>query len=209
MFFFKPLQEESYPDLQAAVNASLLAIPQGMAYALVAGLPLHYGLLGSAIAALLGGLAGKTHFITLGPTNATSVLLFAVFANLGLIQQSGLISETGLDLLPWIILFAGAFFSRGIPIANFLHDSIHIPDRYHRLRNGRCLSHHCQSTQTYSWLKFYRRFNPFIIHRIARFPMEFPWQPILTSPFSKHSHRVGFFLFFNQRSKPFPTLLSL
>ena len=109
MFFSSPSRKNLTLDLQAAVNVSLLAIPQGMAYALVAGLPLHYGLLGSALAALLGGLAGKTHFITLGPTNATSVLLFAVFANLGLIQQSGLISETGLDLLPWIILFAGAF----------------------------------------------------------------------------------------------------
>ena len=109
MFFSRPSRKNLTLDLQAAVNVSLLAIPQGMAYALVAGLPLHYGLLGSALAALLGGLAGKTHFITLGPTNATSVLLFAVFANLGLIQQSGLISETGLDLLPWIILFAGAF----------------------------------------------------------------------------------------------------
>ena len=109
MFFSSPSRQNLTLDLQAAVNVSLLAIPQGMAYALVAGLPLHYGLLGSALAALLGGLAGKTHFITLGPTNATSVLLFAVFANLGLIQQSGLVSETGLDLLPWIILFAGAF----------------------------------------------------------------------------------------------------
>ena len=109
MFFSSPSRKNLTLDLQAAVNVSLLAIPQGMAYALVAGLPLHYGLLGSALAALLGGLAGKTHFITLGPTNATSVLLFAVFANLGLIQQSGLVSETGLDLLPWIILFAGAF----------------------------------------------------------------------------------------------------
>ena len=109
MFFSSPSRKNLTLDLQAAVNVSLLAIPQGMAYALVAGLPLHYGLLGSALAAFLGGLAGKTHFITLGPTNATSVLLFAVFANLGLIQQSGLVSETGLDLLPWIILFAGAF----------------------------------------------------------------------------------------------------
>ena len=109
MFFSSPSRKNLTLDLQAAVNVSLLAIPQGMAYALVAGLPLHYGLLGSALAALLGGLAGKTHFITLGPTNATSVLLFAVFANLGLIQQSGLVSEAGLDLLPWIILFAGAF----------------------------------------------------------------------------------------------------
>ena len=67
-------------DLKSGFNVSLLAIPQGMAYALIAGLPLYYGLLGSSIAAILGGLIGKGRFITLGPTNATAVLLFGVFA---------------------------------------------------------------------------------------------------------------------------------
>ena len=52
---------KSYPDFvnlkydfQAGLNVALLAIPQGMAYALIAGLPLHYGLIGSGIAALIG-----------------------------------------------------------------------------------------------------------------------------------------------------------
>ena len=90
-------------DFQAAINVSLLAIPQGMAYALVAGLPIHYGLLGSAFASFLGGVIGKTRYITLGPTNATSVLLFGVFASLGLIQQSGIVSQLGIEILPWII----------------------------------------------------------------------------------------------------------
>ena len=55
-------------DWRAALNAALLAIPQGMAYALVAGLPIQYGLLGSTFAAILGGLLGRDRFITLGPT---------------------------------------------------------------------------------------------------------------------------------------------
>ena len=62
-------------DLKAGINVALLAIPQGMAYALVAGLPIHYGLLGSAMAALMGGFFGGGRFITLGPANATAVLL--------------------------------------------------------------------------------------------------------------------------------------
>jgi hypothetical protein len=43
-------------DCRAALNVALLAIPQGMAYALVSGLPIQYGLLGSAVAAILGCL---------------------------------------------------------------------------------------------------------------------------------------------------------
>ena len=43
---------DSAGDLRAALNVALLAFPQGMAYALVAGLPIHYGIYGSAVAAL-------------------------------------------------------------------------------------------------------------------------------------------------------------
>jgi len=96
-------------DLRGGVNVALLAIPQGMAYALVAGLPIHYGLLGSAVAAIMGSLLGGGRFITLGPTNATAVLLFGAFASVGLIKADGLTSQEGLLLLPLILVFSGLF----------------------------------------------------------------------------------------------------
>ena len=103
------LRDSSKGDLQAGINVALLAIPQGMAYALVAGLPIHYGLLGSAIAALMGGIFGGGRFITLGPTNATAVLLFGAFAGSGLIGQNGLASTSALTLLPVILLTSSVF----------------------------------------------------------------------------------------------------
>lgn len=96
-------------DCKSALNVALLAIPQGMAYALIAGLPIQYGLLGSSVAALFGSLFSNSRFITLGPTNATSVLLFGVFASLGLINQEGMGSEKAIEVLPWILFFAGFF----------------------------------------------------------------------------------------------------
>ncbi len=96
-------------DFKSALNVALLAIPQGMAYALVSGLPIQYGLLGSAVAAIVGGIFSSSRFITLGPTNATSVLLFGVFASLGLINQDGLGSGKAIELLPWILFFSGLF----------------------------------------------------------------------------------------------------
>lgn len=96
-------------DWRASINVALLAIPQGMAYALVAGLPIQYGLLGSAFAAIFGGFLGKGRFITLGPTNATAVLLFGVFAGLGMINKNGMGSESALMVLPWILCFSGLF----------------------------------------------------------------------------------------------------
>ncbi len=96
-------------DCRAALNVALLAIPQGMAYALVSGLPIQYGLLGSAVAAILGCLFSNSRFITLGPTNATSVLLFGVFASLGMINQDGMGTVQAIEILPWILLLSGCF----------------------------------------------------------------------------------------------------
>lgn len=97
------------PDCKAALNVALLAIPQGMAYALVSGLPIQYGLLGSAVAPIMGSVFSKSKFITLGPTNATAVLLFGVFASIGLINQDGMADQAALLLLPWIIILSGIF----------------------------------------------------------------------------------------------------
>ena len=80
-------------DFKAGLNVALLAIPQGMAYALIAGLPLYYGLLASGTAALVGGFIGGGKFITLGPTNATAVLLFGVFLQLKMVSTEGLLLE--------------------------------------------------------------------------------------------------------------------
>ena len=89
------------------MNVALLAIPQGMAYALIAGLPLYYGLLASGIAALIGGLAGGGKFITLGPTNATAVLLFGVFLQMKFVTAEGTLSGSAFHILPSILLCTG------------------------------------------------------------------------------------------------------
>jgi len=94
-------------DISAAVNVGLLAFPQGMAYALIAGIPLHYGIFGSAVAAFFCTLFAKSHFITLGPTNATSVLLLSAFAAL----QIG--DDQKLQLLPLIVFLSGVFLVIG------------------------------------------------------------------------------------------------
>ena len=78
-----------------------------MAYALVAGLPIHYGMLSSSLAVFLGAVFGGSRFITLGPTNATSVLLFAFFAGLGFVGIDGQVNKDGLRLLPWIVGLTG------------------------------------------------------------------------------------------------------
>ena len=94
-------------DLSAALNVALLAFPQGMAYALIAGIPLHYGIFGSAVASILGSFFSKSHYITLGPTNATSVLLLSAFAALQISD------DQKLHLLPLIVMLSGIFLIAG------------------------------------------------------------------------------------------------
>ncbi len=96
-----------YLDSKAGVNVALLAIPQGMAYALIAGLPLHFGLLASGVSALIGGIFGGGRFITLGPTNATAVLLLGVFLHLNMVSDNGELTYHALLVLPSILICSG------------------------------------------------------------------------------------------------------
>lgn len=96
-------------DLHAAVNVALLAFPQGMAYAVIAGLPLSYGLFGSAIASIVGVYFAGSKFIVLGPTNATSVMVLSSFAALGIAGDQAVGYISMLLLMVGIILVAGAY----------------------------------------------------------------------------------------------------
>lgn len=67
-------------DLKAGLSVSLLDLPQGMAYAAVAGLPLQFGTMCSAVSGIVGSLFGSSRFTVLGPTNATAFMIFSYFA---------------------------------------------------------------------------------------------------------------------------------
>lgn len=95
-------------DMRAALNVALLAFPQGMAYAAIAGLPIEAGIMGSAVAAIIGGLWSRSRFISLGPTNATAVLAFASLASLGFISEA-----ERLLVLPLLALLTGFFLIMG------------------------------------------------------------------------------------------------
>jgi SulP family sulfate permease len=63
------------PDLLAGLAIGALAVPQAVAYALVAGLPAEMGLAAAGLPALLAALFGSSRFMVTGPTNPTSLLL--------------------------------------------------------------------------------------------------------------------------------------
>ncbi|MGF1678387.1 MAG: SulP family inorganic anion transporter [Candidatus Methylacidiphilales bacterium] len=97
-------------DLRAALNVALLAFPQGMAYAVIAGLPIEYGIYGTIIASVVGPLFSGSRHIILGPTNATAVLLPVAMGVLALTQDEKLVYVPLLMILVGVFLMVGAFF---------------------------------------------------------------------------------------------------
>src|SRR5687768_12819839 len=62
-------------DFIAGLTTALFAVPQGMAYALIAGFPPAAGVATSVVASILGAAFGSSEFLINGPTNAISVML--------------------------------------------------------------------------------------------------------------------------------------
>lgn len=67
-------------DLRAALNVTLLALPQAIAYAAIAGLDVIYGVVCSAVAAIVATFFASSRHNVLGPTNATAFMLFSFFS---------------------------------------------------------------------------------------------------------------------------------
>jgi SulP family sulfate permease len=65
------------PDASAAIVVLFLAIPQGLAYATIAGLPPAAGLYAAALPAVIGSLFRSSRHVIVGPTNALSLLVGA------------------------------------------------------------------------------------------------------------------------------------
>jgi SulP family sulfate permease len=63
-------------DAIAGLTVATVAVPQAMAYALIAGIPPQYGLYTAMVMTALGSLFGSSRFLINGPTNAISLVVF-------------------------------------------------------------------------------------------------------------------------------------
>src|SRR5262245_55408190 len=69
-------------DLLAGLLGAVLVLPQGIAFATLAGLPPQYGLYTAVIPCAVAALFGSSWHVMSGPTNANSLALFAMLAPL-------------------------------------------------------------------------------------------------------------------------------
>lgn len=66
-----------YQDFSASVTVALLTVPQAMACALLAGLPLTSGIFAAIYSSLIAALFGSSRHLMVGPSNAIAILLQA------------------------------------------------------------------------------------------------------------------------------------
>ena len=94
-------------DWRAAIAVMLLALPQTLAYAAIAGVPIVYGVISSAIAAMVAPLFAASRHTVLGPSNATSLMLFSFLA-----MNPAIVARLG-EMLPLLVLMVGLIAAAG------------------------------------------------------------------------------------------------
>lgn len=88
-------------DTRSALAVMLLALPQVLAYAAIAGVPLVYGVMSSAVAAMIAPFFAASRHTVLGPSNATSLMLFSFLA-----MNPAIAARHG-EMIPLLVLMVG------------------------------------------------------------------------------------------------------
>ena len=94
-------------DARAAVSVTMLSVAQAIAFAAIAGLPVVYGVVCAAAAAIVAPFFAGSRHTMLGPTNATAFMLFSFFSvNPELAPRMG-------ALMPLLVFMVGFFATMG------------------------------------------------------------------------------------------------
>jgi SulP family sulfate permease len=111
-------------DLIAGATVGVVSLPQGIAFALLAGLPPAMGIYTSIIAAIVGALWGSSNHLSTGPTNSSALLVFSVLLPVAIPGSALYISAAGM-----LAVMAGALrvvmgMARLGVLVNFVSDSV-------------------------------------------------------------------------------------
>jgi SulP family sulfate permease len=111
-------------DLTAGLTVGIVLIPQGMAYALLAGLPPIYGLYGGLVPLILYAVFGTSRQLSVGPVAISGLLVLAGISQLAEPQSPRYIELAILTgLLTGIVQLAMGAFRLGI-LVNFLSQPV-------------------------------------------------------------------------------------
>jgi SulP family sulfate permease len=68
-------------DFIAGLTGAVIVLPQGVAFATIAGLPPEYGLYTAMVTPIIAALFGSSHHLISGPTTAISIVVFSAISN--------------------------------------------------------------------------------------------------------------------------------
>ena len=107
-------------DVSAGLTVGVMLIPQGMAYALIAGLPPVYGLYAALVPNLLYAFTGSSRKLSVGPVALDSLIVASSLAAMKLATTEAYIAMAlFLALLVGTLQLVMGFFRMGF-LANFL-----------------------------------------------------------------------------------------
>ena len=69
-------------DLVAGITGAIVVLPQGVAFATIAGMPPEYGLYAAMVPAVIAALFGSSRYLVSGPTTAGSILLLSILSTM-------------------------------------------------------------------------------------------------------------------------------
>ena len=111
-------------DIVAGISVALLALPQGLAYAELAGLPAEYGLYAAALPCLLAALFASSPYLQTGPVAVTALLTFGALQGIAEPQTSEYVELAALLALLVGAIRLGFGVLRLGKIANLLTDPL-------------------------------------------------------------------------------------
>lgn len=111
-------------DFYAALTSAIFALPQGLAFALIAGLPPEFGLYAAIVAPIVSALFGSSWHAVAGPTVATSIVIIGILSEYAVPQSPHFIGYALiLTLLAGLIQLALGIFRLG-HIVNFISHTV-------------------------------------------------------------------------------------
>ena len=80
--WFKFVSRESIKaDMAAGITGAVIVLPQGVAFATIAGLPPQYGLYTAMVTPIIAALFGSSYHLVSGPTTAISIVIFSTISH--------------------------------------------------------------------------------------------------------------------------------
>ena len=133
-------------DLMAGLTGAIVVLPQGVAFATIAGMPPEYGLYTGMIPAIIAALFGSSWLLVSGPTTAASIVLFS---SLSLHAAPG--SPEYVQLAFALTLMVG-LIQLSLGTGSFrLTGQFHLPFCYCRLYRRCSPADYCQPAETFLW----------------------------------------------------------